>query len=502
MSSYRPISRIGFVLGPILFILMLLLPLPEGMKPEAQHVAAITLLMAVWWITEAVPIPATALLPVVLFPILGVMPSAKVTLPYANHVIFLFMGGFFIAVTMERWNLHRRVAIATIRLVGTSPARLVLGFMLATGLLSMWISNSATAMMLVPIALAVVQQITGLSKEHLSTGTTKTDGQRLGISLMLGVAYSASIGGVATLIGTPPNIIMASMMEKIYNQHIEFAQWMMFGLPLAVITLFITWFLLTKVLFRVRGPLGDSSEVIEEEARALGPMSYQERCIVIVGLTVCVLWIIRSFIHFPNDKLVNDTTIAILGALILFFIPVNFKKGEFLLDWKTAVRIPWDVILLFGGGLAMAGGFQSSGLALWIANQLASLEGSSMVIFIGTVVFITIFLTEVTSNTATATLLVPVMGSAAVALAINPIGPIVAACVAASYAFMLPVATPPNAVVFGSGCVTIPQMAKAGLWLNLISTVLITLFIAYILPNLWGIDMNTLPDWAAITNPS
>ncbi|MGE4552943.1 MAG: SLC13 family permease, partial [Desulfovibrionaceae bacterium] len=206
--------------------------------------------------------------------------------------------------------------------------------------------------------------------------------------------------------------------------------------------------------------------------------------------------IIRGFISFPNSKMVNDTTIAILGALVLFFIPVNFQKGEFLLDWKTAVRIPWDVILLFGGGLALAGGFQQSGLAVWIAERLADLEGSSMVIFIGTVVFMTIFLTEVTSNTATATLLVPVMGSAAVALAINPIGPIVAACVAASYAFMLPVATPPNAVVFGSGCVTIPQMAKAGFWLNIIGTVLITVLIAYVLPILWGIDLTTLPAWA------
>ena len=496
--AYRTSNRIGFFLGPILFALMLLLPTPEGMAPEAQRVAAITLLMAVWWITEAVPIPATALLPIALFPLLGVMPSAKATVPYANHLIFLFMGGFFIAVTMERWNLHRRVAIATIRLVGTSPSRLVLGFMLATGFLSMWISNTATAMMMVPIPLAVIQQITGLQGQELTgTCTANPDGRRLGISLMLGVAYAASIGGVATLIGTPPNVIMASMLEKLYGQHIEFAQWLAFGLPLAAATLLIAWFLLTKVLFRVRGPIGDSSEVIEQEAKALGRMTYEERCIVVVGLTVCALWIVRGFLPpFPGSKLINDTTIAILGALVLFMIPVDFKQGKFLLDWKTAVRIPWDVILLFGGGLALADGFQTTGLAAWIAQQLTSLQGADMVVFIGVVVLMTIFLTEVTSNTATATLLVPVMGSAAVALAINPIGPIVAACVAASYAFMLPVATPPNAVVFGSGCVTIPQMARAGLWLNLIGTVLITVLIVWLLPLLWGIDLATLPAWA------
>ena len=505
MNESRQGQRIGFFLGPILFIIMLLLPVPEGMKPEAWRVAAITVLMAVWWITEAIPIPATSLLPIVLFPALGVMKSAQATIPYADHLIFLFMGGFFIAVTMERWNLHRRIAIHTIKLVGTSPSRMTLGFMLATAFLSMWISNTATTMLMVPIGLAVVMQATGLNTDQMRERVGGSAPEiNFGKGLMLGIAYAASIGGVATIIGTPPNVIMVGMINKMYNQTISFAEWMMFGVPLAVITLGLAWVILTKVLFNTGNlELGGGAAIIDAELRNLGPMRKEEKYIVAVGCVVAFLWIFQALIvKWTGLTMIADATIGIFGALAMFAIPSNFKKGEFLLNWKTAVKIPWDVILLFGGGLAIANGFAKTDLAVWIAQQLTLLDGLNMLAFVGIVVTMTIFLTEVTSNTATATLLIPIMGASAVALGVHPYATIVGAVVAASYAFMLPVATPPNAVIFGTGCVTIPQMAKAGLWLNIIGIILITGFTAYIMPALWGVELNSLPEWASVTAAS
>ena len=500
-------KRIGFFLGPIIFILMLLIPAPEGMKIEAWRVAAVTALMAIWWITEAIPIPATSLMPIALFPLLGVMKSTAATAPYANHLIYLFMGGFFLAVTMERWNLHRRIALHTIKAVGTSPGRMTMGFMIATAFLSMWVSNTATAMMMVPIGLAVIQQATGFDADTIRTHTEISPETNFGKGLMLGIAYAASIGGVATIIGTPPNTVMVGMVEKMFGVEIGFGQWMMFGVPLSIIMLAVAWYILCKFLFPTGTmELAGGEKIIDQEISKLGPMSSEEKKIVLVGCFVAAFWLSRGFLKkapfildiMPKFGYIADATIGILGALILFAIPTNFKKSEFLLDWKTAVKIPWDVILLFGGGLAIANGFAKTGLATYIAAQLGGLEGTTMIIFVGAVVLITIFLTEITSNTATATLLVPIMGSAAIAMGVNPFATIISACVAASFAFMLPVATPPNAVIFGSGCVTIKQMAKAGLWLNIIGAVLITIFVVYILPILWGVDLSVVPDWAVI----
>jgi solute carrier family 13 (sodium-dependent dicarboxylate transporter), member 2/3/5 len=508
MSKNRVSSQtVGFFLGPIIFLLILLMPSPSGMPLEAQRVIAVTALMAIWWITEAIPIPATSLLPIVLFPALGVMSSKLACAPYSNNLIFLFMGGFFIAVTMEKWNLHKRLALNTIKLVGTSPDRMVLGFMVATGFLSMWVSNTATTMMMVPIGLAVISQVTGLSSIDLREADHNAGKDfNFGRSLMLGTAYAASIGGVGTIIGTPPNAVMVAMIEKLYGQQITFFDWAMVGVPLAIITLFITWLVLTKALFPVKGELSSGDSVIKEQISKLGPMKKEERLVVLIFSTVALLWILRGILlkSFPvlkehNElKYLHDATIAIGGAVALFCIPTNLSKREFLLDWKTAMNIPWGVLLLFGGGLSLAGGFAQSGLAGWIATQLTLLQGASILMFILAVVIMTVFLTEITSNTATATLLVPIMGAAAIAMDIHPYGPIVAACVSASFAFMLPVATPPNAVVFGSGCVTIPQMCKSGIWLNIISIILITLAVTYFLPMVWGIDLTTLPDWAAV----
>ena len=483
--------NIGLLLGPAVCITMLAGPVPEGMSPNALKVAAVASLMAIWWISEAAPVAATALLPIVLFPVLGVMSTAETTTAYGNHLIFLFMGGFLIAVTMQKWNLHRRIAMHTIRIIGVSSDRIVLGFMLATALLSMWISNTATAMMMLPIAMAVINEVDQLR----STGEGSAPGSRklksnFGICLMLGIAYSASIGGVATLIGTPPNAILAGMAEQIYGLRISFAAWLAFGLPLSVTMFVISWYYLTRIAY----PLNQQDvpgirQVINAELARLGPVSRQERWVLTVFMLVASGWILRGLIHAPALSIVSDASIAMAGALMLFIIPADIVKREFLLDWKTAASIPWDIIILFGGGFALALGFIESGLSLWIADQMASLEGTSLITMIGVATLIVIFLTEITSNTATATIMIPVLGALSVAMGLHPYSLMVPAAVAASFAFMLPVATPPNAIIFSSRTVTIPQMAKAGFWLNIIAVALISLFVLFLLPLVWGIDL-------------
>ena len=474
---------VGLLLGPLLFVLLLLSPLPEGMTPQGLRVAAVAVLMAVWWVTEAIPIPATALLPIALFPVLGVLSGSDVTHAYGNHLIYLFLGGFLIAVTMQKWNLHHRIALYTIRLVGVTPQRIVLGFMLATAFLSMWISNTAATMMMVTIAMAVTGEI-----EH--DHRHRPGEFWFGSVLMLGIGYAASIGGVATLIGTPPNAIFAGVMEKTYGISISFLDWMMFALPLSLFMLLIVWYYLARVLFtRADMHLPGSKAMLREHIARLGPMSRQEMIVAAVFSVVALLWILRGFYQPQALSMVKDSTIAIAGALLLFLIPVNLKKREFLLDWKTAVTIPWDIIVLFGGGFALAQGFSESGLTRWLAEQLTVLQGFNSILIIAAVVLLVVFLTEVTSNTATASLLLPVMGALATAIDMNPLGLMVAAVVAASFAFMLPVATPPNAIVFSSRYISIAQMAAAGFRLNLIGVLVITGFVYLLLPYVWGIQL-------------
>lgn len=496
-KAYSRRQLIGFFGGPILFITVLLLPESAELSSSALRVAAVAVLMASWWITEAIPIPATALLPIALFPVLGVMKASEATVQYANHIIFLFLGGFFIAVTMEKWHLHTRIALHTIRIIGLGPSRIILGFMLATAFLSMWISNTATAMMMLPIAMAVVRQATDIiNANNADNIDTRPSHFRFGTALMLGIAYGASIGGVATIIGTPPNTIMVGFIENTYGQQISFASWMSVGVPLAAVMLIVTWAYLVKIALPPEiKELPGGREVLLAELKKLGRLTRPEKLILLVFILVSASWISRGFINIEALSMVHDSTIAICGALLLFIIPVDLKKGRFLLDWHTAVKVPWDVILLFGGGLALANAFQVSGLDHWIGNRLTLFEGSGMFILIFTVVFLTIFLTEVTSNTATSAMLIPIMGSIALAMAIHPYGPIFAVCIAASYAFMLPVATPPNAVIFGSRYVTIPRMASVGLALNIFGSILITLIILFLVPKVMHLDLNHLPDW-------
>ncbi len=472
----------GLFLGPLLFFILLVLPQPADMPQGSMQVAAVAVLMATYWMSEAIPIPATALMPIVLFPLLDIMPTSKVTLSYGNHLIFLFMGGFLIAVTIEKWQLHKRIALHTILLVGVSTNQIILGFMLATAFLSAWISNTATAMMMVTIGLAVIKQAQKDAPELKNQSAFSS-------ALMLGIAYSASIGGIATLIGTPPNAILAGIIESNFNYTIGFAQWMAFATPLSICMLIICWLYLTRIAFQAEfDELPGGKESIRQQLLQLGTMSSAEKKVLGVFILVAAGWLIRGLFKIPALDTVTDSSIAIFGALLLFMIPADFKKGIFLLDWKTAKTIPWDIMILFGGGFALANGFASSGLTEWIANQLISLESMDLIVLVFMIVLLVIFLTEITSNTATASLLLPVMGAFAVALHLHPLNLMVAVALSASFAFMLPVATPPNAIVFSSRKITIPQMAKAGIWLNIVGCILITLFVIFYLPLIFNLD--------------
>ena len=488
-------NTVGLFLGPMLFLLLLVMPLPAGMSPAAMRVAAVAVLMAVWWTTEAIPIPATALLPIFLFPVLGIMKASVVTLSYANHLIYLFMGGFLIAVTVEKWNLHRRIALYTIRFIGITPNRIIFGFMLTTWFLSMWISNTAATMMMLTIAMAVINQVVNeIDADPAVSVDTRPGHFRFGIALMLGIAYAASIGGVATLIGTPTNAVFAGIVEKTYGITVSLADWMLIGAPLAATTLVITWFLLTHVLHRSELEyLPGGRQAINREIAQLGIISYQEKAVLAVFLLVACLWVLRGLLDIKELSMVSDSTIAIGGALLLFMLPADWKKREFLLDWRTALTIPWDILILFGGGFALASGFSESGLTNFLAGKLSVLQGASIVIVIAAVAGLVTFLTELTSNTATASIILPVLAALAEAMNVHPFGLMIAAAIAASYAFMLPVATPPNAIVFGSRYVSIQQMMKTGIWLNFIGIILITTVVLVLVPLVWGIDITTLP---------
>jgi len=494
MDSYR--KKVGLFSGAAIFLIVLFLPLPESMSPAALKVAAIATLMAIWWLTEAIPIPATALLPLALFPLLGVTDSKQASAPYANHLIFLFLGGFFIAIAMEKWNLHKRIALYIINIVGTSPNRIILGFMISTAFLSMWISNTATTMMMVPVAMAIIKQSTEIIKKNNPDEINTEPGKfNFGTALMLSIAYAASIGGVATIIGTPPNTILVGLIESMYHKQIAFSDWMLIGVPLAIIMLFISWIYLTR--FALKPEISDlpgGRKTIREETKKLGKITSEERKVLIVFIFVAVSWITRGFIQ-SGSQMMHDSTIAVIGAIILFITPADFKKGTFILDWEAAKKVPWDIIILFGGGLSLASGFIDSGLAKWIGDQLSVLQGTNFIILITIVTTVAIFLTEITSNTATSAMLIPVMGSIAIGMSIHPYGPMIATCIASSYAFMLPVATPPNAIVFGSKYVSIITMARVGIIMNIIGVIFITILITYLIPLVWNIDLLALPYW-------
>lgn len=473
-------KNIGLLLGPIVFFIVKIFYNPIELSEEGLAILASTLWVAIWWVTEAVPIYVTALIPIILFPLSGGLELKQTTSAYGHKFVFLFVGGFILAIAIEKWRLHKRIALNIIDVVGTKKSNIILGFMLATAFLSMWISNTATAVMIMPVGLAIISQLND------NPNTLENENIIFGKTLMLCIAYSASIGGMATLIGTPPNLVLAGVIKTSYDIEINFLQWMSFGLPISLLLLFICWKYLTAIAYKFNDENFKSGlDEINDQIKELGKFSYEEKSVLIVFITTALAWITQSFIIKKYVPEIDDTIIAIISAVVLFILPDKSGENK-LLNWSDAVKLPWGILLLFGGGMALAKGFDSSGLAVWIGSQMNFFSDIPLIILLLVLIAMVNFLTEITSNLATTAMLLPVLVALANTIDINAYYLLVGATVAASCAFMLPVATPPNAVVFGSKILQIDDMIKKGFWMNLISIIILTLSVYWILPLIWG----------------
>ena len=482
-------KQIGLILGPTLFLLTRYVLQLEGLSDSGNAVLASTLWVATWWITEAIPIAVTSLLPIILFPLSGALPLDDTTSSFGHRYIFLYLGGFILALAIEKWNLHKRIALNIIKLIGTDVRKIILGFMIATAFLSMWISNTATAVMMLPIGIAIIKQMKDLKS------TPEDENLIFGKALMLSIAFSASIGGVATLIGTPPNLVFAGIVQELYGIEISFLDWIKFGLPISLILLFISWQYLTRVAFKFQQTEFKEGQVeINRQLKALGKMSYEEKVVLIVFSLTGFAWISRTFLLNLFLPDLDDSIIALMAGTCLFLFSSNSPyKNEKIMHWEDAVKLPWGILLLFGGGLAIASGFQASGLATFIAEKMIQLNGFSIFFILLVVITAVNFLTEITSNLATIAMLLPILAPTAVILDVHPYLLMVGATLAASCAFMLPVATPPNAVVFGSNYLKISDMVRVGIVMNIISIIIVFVMVYFVLPSLW--------DFNAFENP-
>ena len=505
----KPIKRkttttqyIALIAAPVLSLLIILFVDLEPGNKNVTYTFAIAILMAIWWVTEAIPLAATALLPVALFPLLGVVDGKTISAMYFNHLIFLFIGGFLMALAMERWNLHRRIALKILITFGVSPGRILMGFMLGTSVLSMWMSNTATAMMMIPIAMSIILKL----EENLG----KKKMGKYSIGLLLGIAYSASIGGIATLVGTPPNLSFARIISIVFPNvpEISFANWIMFALPVSVLMFAAAWLLLYFMYKPKKKWKKLSKEDFRDEYHNLGKAKPEEKIVFSLFIILALLWIFRSgfdfqFIKIPGwaeifeaPSYINDGTVAIFIALLLFIIPSPTEKGDRIMDWPTARKIPWRIVLLFGGGFALAKGFVDSGLSLWFGESLSGLASVSPIFLTLIIVAMMSFLTELTSNTATTEMILPILAGLSVSIHVNPLLLMVPATLAGSLAFMLPVATPPNAIVFGTGHLQIKDMVRTGFILNLIGIIIATLMMYFWGTAVFGIEQGVFPDWA------
>lgn len=484
-------KKIALILGPALFFLLLFLGAPSGIPASAYLVLISTFWIALWWVTEAVPIPVASLLPMILYPLIGVMSMNEVVTPFAKPIIYLFVGGFILALAMEKWNLHKRIALTVISKVGTNLEQIIAGFIIATGFLSMWISNTATTMMMIPIAFSVIQQFENFDQQHQA----KIKG--FGKALMMAIAFSASIGGMATLVGTPTNLIFAEAVRELYGVEVPFDQWLLFGLPISLILLVVCWWHIARNKFELhKVKITGNASIIKQQLAALGNMSAEEKRVLIIFSTVAIAWISRRYLLNPFVPALNDTHIALIGALVLFMIPAPNHQDQQLMDWETALKLPWGILLLFGGAFAVAAGFEKSGLTTWIGEQLSLLNFVPYWVILLVIVAGVNFLTEITQNMATCTLMMPVLAGLALALNVHPYGLMVATCIAASCAFMLPFATAPNAIIFGSGLLEIKDMIRVGFLLNIFSIIVIVLLTYFLMPLVWGIDLTVFPEWA------
>ena len=494
----------AFLAGPILFFYLVFFVELDKNNPAVSYTLAVAVLMALWWITEIVPLAVTSLLPFILFPVLGVMNGKLVASNYFNDIIFLFLGGFLFALAMQKWNLHRRIALKLLMLVGNSPAKIMLGFMLATSFLSMWISNTATTMLMIPILMSIIVKLEEVNKNksiHLfSTG------------LLLAVAYSASIGGVSTLVGTPPNLSFARIFAIYFPEapEISFALWFFYAFPIVVVLLSITYGYLYLVFIRRNSKNWSTINTsdIETEYKNLGPWVAEQKIIAFLFILLAILWFTRADLNFgffsvkgwsnlfANPKYLNDGTVAITIAVLLFLLPSKNGHGKFIMDWKTAEKIPWDIILLFGGGFALASGFKESGLSYWFGDQLIWLKGVHPIIIVLSVSLLITFLTELTSNVATVETFLPVLAGLAMSLELNPLLFMLPATISASLAFMMPAATPPNAIIFGTKRIKVLEMSKTGFMLNFIGIAIVTLATYYLATFVFNISLTDFPAWA------
>ncbi len=480
-------ERIGLILGPVLFLLILL-PDFQGLSFEGKFVMGTTAWIAIWWIFEPIPIAATSLLPVVLFPISGALDIKTTTTTYYSPLIMLFMGGFIIALALEKWNLHQRIALGTISFIGTNTRKIILGFMISTMFLSMWISNTATALMMLPIGIAIAKKIGDLNN-HGEKGKITNFGK----ALMLSIAYAATIGGMATLIGTPTNAIFSAISLELYGKQITFAEWFMLGLPISIVCLILGWIYLTTIAFKTgHSGAATAREEVRKQRKALGSIGYEEKLVLIIFSATALAWILRSFVLEKLLPGIDDTIIAISGALILFVVPAK-TGGRKLMDWNTAKKLPWGVLLLFGGGLAIAAAFKSTGLADWLGDHLSALRHFPFAIILFAAIIMVNYFTEITSNVATASVLLPILASLSHTIGVHPFGLMAGAALASSCAFMLPVATPPNAIAYSTGHLTMGEMVRAGFWMNIISTSVLFVIIYYLMPLIWGIDIFNYP---------
>lgn len=470
---------VGAFLGPVLAATMMLAGPPQGLSDTGWMTASVGILMAVWWATEAVPIAVTALLPIVVFPLLGIATIQDTTAPYANKVIYLFLGGFIVAFAMQRWNLHKRIALTVLQHVGGDGRSLVGGFMLASAVISMWVMNTSTTMMLLPIAVSIIAVI------HSTVDGLDDEGKdNFQYSLLLGVAYGATIGGMATLVGTAPNAMLAAFMQESYGTEIDFSSWMLVGLPLSIMMLPLAWLVLTRLAFKVDFQTsGEGKAALKKMKQDLGPITTPEKRVAIVFVLMALTWVLRPvLVTLPGLSALDDSGIAMAGGIALFLIPSGDKSDPLLLRWTYAEKLPWSVLILFGGGLTLAGAVSRTGLAEWLGGSLHAIGTLPLAAVVIIAAAMIIFLTELTSNIATTATFLPVVGAIAIESGFDPIVLTVPITFAASCAFMLPVATPPNAIVFGSGMLTIPKMVRAGMMLNIVGIFLVSLVALFLAP--------------------
>ena len=499
MTSGKPIKLSGkqiiaYLVAPIISLLIIFFTDVNPGHPEATRMLAVAVLMAVWWITEVVSLSVTAFLPVILFPLLGIMDGKAVSSEYFNHIIFLFIGGFLIAIAMQKWNFHKRIALKLLVITGTSPTRILLGFMLATYVLSMWISNTATTMMMLPILLSVLSQLDELYGRDKVT--------KFGIGALLAMGYSSSVGGIATLIGTPPNPIFLRIYDMYFpdGNEVTFANWFIYAFPLSVINFAIVFVLIYFLFVKGQSRIWSSDLRIDfnKDYHALGKLSFEEKVVSIVFVLTGLLWMTRSPIDigslrlpgwsqlFTHPKYLNDGTVGMVMAMFLFLIPSRNQRGKRVMQWEDTKQLPWGIIILFGGGFALAEGFKTSGLSEAVGVLFESVKGSSPLLIIIVISSIMIFLTELTSNSSSTVIILPILASLAIATGINPLFLMIPATIGASMAFMLPVATPPNAIIFSSDRIKINQMAKTGVILNIIMIIVVSLWSYYIGPLVFG----------------